>query len=88
MATWPAPKVADGYWRIAELNCAILDVAREHRLACATELEFIRAVLPGASVQRVSHLLSGGRSCAYEIRMGPVKSQDRQRRGDNFSSGL
>ncbi len=66
-----AGKVADGYWRIAELNCAILDVAREHRLACATELEFIRAVLPGASVQRVSHLLSGGRSCAYEIRMGP-----------------
>ena len=66
-----AEKVADGFWRIAELNCAILDVAREHGLACATELEFIRSVLAGASVQRVSHLLSGGRSCSYEIRLEP-----------------
>jgi DeoR family transcriptional regulator, suf operon transcriptional repressor len=64
-----AEKVADGFWRIAELNCAILDVARQHGSACSTELGFIRSVLPGASVERVSHLLSGGRSCAYEIRL-------------------
>lgn len=67
-----AEKVSEGFWRIAELNCAILDVARQHGSACATELEFIRSVLPGASVQRVSHLLSGGRSCEYEIRLVPT----------------
>jgi DeoR family transcriptional regulator, suf operon transcriptional repressor len=67
-----AEKMSDGFWRIAELNCAILDVARQYGSACATELEFIRSVLPGASVQRVSHLLSGGRSCSYEIRLGPA----------------
>jgi predicted ArsR family transcriptional regulator len=64
-------KVAEGFWRIAELNCAILDVARQHGSACTTELQFIRSVLPGAAVERVSHLLSGGRSCSYEIRLDP-----------------
>jgi predicted ArsR family transcriptional regulator len=62
-------KVSEGFWRIAELNCAILDVARQHGSACGTELQFIRSVLTGASVERVSHLLSGGRSCSYEIRL-------------------
>ena len=57
----------DGTWRIAERNCAILDVARQHREACGSELEFIRAVLPEARVERVTHILSGGHSCSYEI---------------------
>jgi DeoR family transcriptional regulator, suf operon transcriptional repressor len=65
-----AEKVSPGFWRIAELNCAILDVARQHGSACTSELAFIRSVLPLASVVRVSHLLSGGRSCSYEIRLG------------------
>ena len=58
----------DGTWSISERNCAILDVARQHREACGSELSFIRAVLPGASVERVTHILSGGHSCSYEIR--------------------
>jgi predicted ArsR family transcriptional regulator len=58
----------DGTWRIAERNCAILDVARQHGAACGSELAFIRAVLPEARVERVSHILSGGHSCSYEIR--------------------
>jgi DeoR family suf operon transcriptional repressor len=58
-----------GRWRIAELNCAILDVARQYHSACGTELAFIRAVLPEAEVERVSHILSGGHACAYEIRV-------------------
>ena len=58
----------DGGWRITELNCAILDVARHHPAACGSELAFIRAVLPGARVERVTHILSGGHSCCYEIR--------------------
>lgn len=58
----------DGMWRISERNCAILDVARQHREACGSELAFIRAVLPEARVERVTHILSGGHSCSYEIR--------------------
>jgi len=61
-------RAPDGTWRIAEHNCAILDVARQHGEACGSELAFIRAVLPEARVERVSHILSGGHSCSYEIR--------------------
>lgn len=67
-------KVADGFWRISELNCAILDVARQHGVACRSELSFIRAVLPWASVERVSHIISGGHSCSYEIRARPPRT--------------
>ena len=57
----------DGSWLVTERNCAILDVARHHREACASELAFLRAVLPDATVERVSHILGGGRHCAYRI---------------------
>lgn len=66
LANWE--KLAEGSWRVTELNCAILDVARQHGVACTSELSFIRAVLPWARVERVTHLLSGGHSCSYEIR--------------------
>jgi len=57
----------DGTYRIVEHNCAILAVALRYGVACGTELEFIRAVLPDARVERVAHLLSGGHVCAYEV---------------------
>jgi DeoR family suf operon transcriptional repressor len=57
----------DGSFRIVEHNCAILAVATRYGAACGTELEFIREVLPGARVERVAHLLSGGHVCAYEV---------------------
>jgi predicted ArsR family transcriptional regulator len=57
----------DGSWLVTERNCAILDVARHHREACASELAFLQAVLPNATVERVSHLLTDGRHCAYRI---------------------
>jgi predicted ArsR family transcriptional regulator len=57
----------DGSWLVTERNCAILDVARHHREACSSELAFLRAVLPDATVERVSHTLTGGRHCAYRI---------------------
>jgi predicted ArsR family transcriptional regulator len=59
-------------WRITERNCAILDVARQHREACGSELAFLRAVLPDASVERVTHIIAGGHACAYEIRATSV----------------
>lgn len=58
---------SDGSWLVTERNCAILDVATHHREACRSELEFLRAVLPDATVDRVAHLLGGARHCAYRI---------------------
>src|SRR4051794_30027493 len=57
----------DGVYRIVEHNCAILAVAKRYGAACGTELDFIRAVLPDARVERVAHLLAGGHVCAYEV---------------------
>ncbi len=58
----------DGGFRLVEHNCAILAVAREHPRACASELEFLRAALGDVEVERVSHIVSGAYSCAYEVR--------------------
>jgi DeoR family transcriptional regulator, suf operon transcriptional repressor len=55
---------------VTEHNCAILSVAREHPHACSSEIEFIRAVLPEASVERITHMVAGAHSCTYEIRRG------------------
>src|SRR5207237_10265661 len=60
-------RLDDGRYRIVEHNCAILAVAARYGAACATELEFLRAVLPDATVERVAHLLAGGHVCAYEV---------------------
>ena len=60
-----------GGWRITEHNCAILTVATGYRQACSSELEFIRAALPGATVERVAHLMDGAHVCAYEVRPRP-----------------
>lgn len=72
-------RVDDSTWRITELNCAILDVARQHREACGSELAFIRSVLPEASVERVTHILAGGHACAYEVRAAPSEAAPRSR---------
>jgi predicted ArsR family transcriptional regulator len=60
-------EVGDGSWLVAERNCAILDVARHHQEACRSELAFLRAVLPDATVERVAHVLGGARHCGYRI---------------------
>jgi DeoR family suf operon transcriptional repressor len=57
-----------GGFRIVEHNCAILTVARKYGQACTSEIDFIRTVLPGATVERVSHILDGAHHCAYEVR--------------------
>jgi DeoR family suf operon transcriptional repressor len=53
---------------VTEHNCAILAVASKHPHACSSEIEFIRAALPEAEIERVTHMVSGGHSCSYEIR--------------------
>ena len=61
-------RVGAGVYRIVEHNSAIWAVAQRYGQACASELEFIRAVLPDAEVERVAHMVAGARHCAYEIR--------------------
>lgn len=53
---------------IVEHNCAIAAVAGKYGQACTSELDFIRAVLPDDDVTRTSHMASGDRRCAYDIR--------------------
>jgi DeoR family suf operon transcriptional repressor len=66
MVDWP--EAGPGVLRVVEHNCAILGVAARYGQACSSELDFIRAVLPDATVERVSHIMAGQRQCAYEIR--------------------
>ncbi len=69
MATSPAWRRSDSdAYRIAERNCAIFAVAREHPQACSTEIEFLRAALPEADIERVTHMMAGSHSCSYEVR--------------------
>lgn len=65
-----AEQIGPDHLRIVEHNCAITAVARRYGQACTSEIEFIRTVLPGTEVERVSHMVSGDRHCAYDIR-GP-----------------
>jgi DeoR family suf operon transcriptional repressor len=59
--------LADGTFRVTEHNCAILSVAHQHPDACQSELAFIRAVLPEATVERISHIIAGQHHCGYLI---------------------
>jgi predicted ArsR family transcriptional regulator len=60
-------EVSEGVWIVAEQNCAIAAVAREHPAACRSEIDFIRAVLPDATVERTQHIVAGDVRCAYQI---------------------
>ncbi len=61
-------RVGRGVYRIVEHNCAIWAVAQRYGQACTSEIDFIRAVLPEAEVERVKHMVAGAPHCAYEIR--------------------
>jgi predicted ArsR family transcriptional regulator len=61
-------ELGPGVWRIAEHNCAILDVASKYRIACGSEIAFLREALPKTTIERVQHIASGGHMCAYEVR--------------------
>jgi len=58
----------DGAFVITEHNCAVLSVAKRYSLACSSELAFLQAALPDATVARIAHRLNGAHVCAYEVR--------------------
>ena len=62
-----ATRQEDGSWLVTEHNCAILTVAHGFSQACSSELSFIRDAIPGATVERVAHLMDGAHVCAYRI---------------------
>jgi predicted ArsR family transcriptional regulator len=57
----------DGSYIVQEHNCAIIDVAQLSRMPCVAEIDFLRDALPGASIERVAHMLGGAHLCAYRI---------------------
>jgi len=61
-------KASPGVYLITEQNCAIWAVAQKYGQACTSEIDFIRAVLPETTVERVQHMVAGARRCAYEVR--------------------
>ncbi len=65
LASWEA--VGDDEFLIVEHNCAIWAVASRYGQACTSELAFIQAVLPDATVERTQHMIEGARRCAYRI---------------------
>jgi predicted ArsR family transcriptional regulator len=65
LAQWEA--LEDGTFRITEHNCAVLGVAQRYCQACSSEIEFLRAVLPDATVDRTQHILAGAHRCAYVV---------------------
>jgi DeoR family suf operon transcriptional repressor len=60
--------LGDGSFRLTEHNCAVLGAAQEYPHICSSEIDFLREVLPDASVERVSFMLDGAHVCAYAVR--------------------
>jgi DeoR family transcriptional regulator, suf operon transcriptional repressor len=58
---------SDGGFLITERNCAILSIALRYGQACSSELGFLQAVLPQATVRRVAHMVAGAYVCAYAV---------------------
>jgi predicted ArsR family transcriptional regulator len=62
------------FW-LREHNCAVHDVAHEFSAACASEMIFLQAVLPGAAITREHHMMGGELMCAYRIIYPPEPIQ-------------
>jgi len=66
-------KIGPDHFMISEHNCAIRAVAQRYGQACTSEIDFIRAVLPEAEVERVLHMMAGEPRCAYDIKAARPK---------------
>jgi predicted ArsR family transcriptional regulator len=59
--------LGDTRYRINLHSCALWAVANRYQQACTAELDFIRDLVPGATVERVTLKTDGAHTCAYEI---------------------
>ncbi len=58
----------DGSFLLVENHCPICAAANACQGFCSTELDLFRSVLgPGIEVERVEHIVSGDRRCAYRV---------------------
>ena len=58
----------EGGFLLVENHCPICAAANACQGFCSTELDLFRAVLgPGVEVERVEHIVSGDRRCAYRV---------------------
>ena len=57
----------DGSFLLVENHCPICAAARTCQGFCRSELDVFRALLPDSDVERIDHVLIGGRRCAYRI---------------------
>ena len=58
----------DGAFLLSENHCPICAAARECQGLCRSELSIFQSVLgPAAHVERIEHVLTGARRCAYRI---------------------
>jgi predicted ArsR family transcriptional regulator len=65
-----------GGWLLVENHCPICAAARVCQGFCRSELALFREVLgPEVAVERVEHVLAGGRRCAYRIE--PIRKRAR-----------
>ena len=65
LAAWET--VDANSFRITEHNCAVLGVAARYGQACSSEIEFLRAALPEADIERTAHMMAGEHRCAYVV---------------------
>ena len=66
MAEWKS--LDEGAFLLAENNCPICAAATACQGFCRSELNLFHAVLgPGVKVERMEHIVSGARRCAYRI---------------------
>ncbi|MFT7648405.1 MAG: DeoR family suf operon transcriptional repressor [Candidatus Poriferisodalaceae bacterium] len=63
-------KADHNHYRINLHSCPMWAVATHYTQACTTELEFIRDLMPDATVDRVTHKTAGAHTCSYEILFG------------------
>ncbi len=59
--------LSDVHYRINLHSCAQWAVASRFGQACTAELDFIRDLIPDATVERVTHKTDGAHTCAYDI---------------------
>ena len=56
-----------GVFRLRLHSCAMWNVASHYGQVCTSELDFVRNLIPEATVARVTHKVAGAHVCAYEI---------------------
>ena len=67
MAAWTTEP--DGSLLLVENHCPICAAATACQGFCRAELEVFRSVLgPDVTVERVDHIVAGGRRCSYTIK--------------------